>query len=130
MTSTRATGPDVYCDMRGGEAAYSNLRGGVAVCGYCGSTDHKPVTVASITETLTEAARRQDTETLIGALALLPSMTTADAAERMTHQVICTILEERIPAAAARMVAWSELAWGVELSYAEALLAAIAEVTA
>lgn len=85
---------------------------------------------ATITETLTEAARRQDTETLIGALALLPSMTSADAAERMTHAAICTVLEERIPAAEARMVAWSELAWGVELSYAEALLAAIAEVTA
>jgi hypothetical protein len=44
MPSTRATGPDVYCDMRAGEAAYSNLNASrVPVCGVCGSTSHKAV---------------------------------------------------------------------------------------
>lgn len=84
---------------------------------------------ATVTETLTTAARAHDTDTLIGALAILPSMTSATPAERMTHHAICSVLEERIPAAEARMVAWSELEWGVDLSYAEALLVAIAEVT-
>jgi hypothetical protein len=83
----------------------------------------------TIIDTLTEAARAQHTDTLIGALALLPAMTSASEAERMTHAAIATVLEERIPEAEARMDAWSELEWGVELTYAEALLVAIAEVS-
>jgi hypothetical protein len=79
---------------------------------------------------LISKADEQHTDTLIGALALLPSMDTATAAERLTHMAICTALEERIPAAEALMVTWSELEWGVELTYAEALIVAIAQVTA
>ena len=86
--------------------------------------------MTTTTTTLINKANKQDTDTLIGALALLPRMNTATAAERLTHMAICTVLEGRIPAAEALMVTWSELEWGVELTYAEALIVAIAQVTA
>jgi hypothetical protein len=79
-------------------------------------------------DTLRTAASAHDDATLIGALGILDARPTMRPEERMVYAATCGVLEARYPAVDDYMNAWvDELDDG--RTYAQALVAAIAEVT-
>lgn len=80
-------------------------------------------------DTLRTQAEAHDTATLIGAMTILDAKATKTPAERMVLLSIYEVLEARHPEVDPIMESWSE-DLETDATYAQALTAALAEVTA